>query len=182
MEKRVPVRISVIGKPDDSYFVDDTIATPSSVTICGPETAVETIDEISTKPVDCSGRSASFKKEIAPDLKDGVKVCSKEGIILAEIYLAEKVVTRRFLDLLVEGRNTPLDYRITPRTLTLEIKGPQNILSNLEPQKDIRVSVELTNLKPGVYVRRAVISLPVKTTLVNVEPELFTVKISDQKP
>jgi hypothetical protein len=43
------------------------------------------------------------------------------------------------------------------------------------------VLVELKNLSPGVYVRRATITLPVKTTLVKVEPELFTVKIIGRK-
>jgi hypothetical protein len=39
------------------------------------------------------------------------------------------------------------------------------------------VLVELKDLNPGVYVRRAAITLPVKTSLVIVEPELFTVKV-----
>jgi YbbR domain-containing protein len=101
---------------------------------------------------------------------------------MAEIYFAAKVVTKRFAGILVQGQNAPAPYEfnISPGTLTLEIKGPLNIIDNLQPQKDIQVFVELKNLKPGVYVRRATISLPVKTTLVNVEPELFTVKISDK--
>ena len=100
---------------------------------------------------------------------------------MAEIYFAAKIVTKRFAGILVQGQNTPYRFDISPGALTLEIKGPLNIIENLQPQKDIQVFVELKNLKPGVYVRRATISLPVKTTLVNVEPELFTVKISGQK-
>ena len=182
LKKKVPVRVSVTGNPTGSFFVDSAIARPSSMAICGPETVVAAIDEILTKPIDATGRSEPFKKEIAPDLAEGVEICSAPAIILAEIYFAEKLIVRRFADILVEGQNTQFNYNITPRTLTLEIKGPQNVISNLQPQNDIRVSVELKNLKPGVYVRRAVISLPVKTTLVNVEPELFTVKVSGEKP
>ena len=182
MKKKVPVRVSVTGNPAGSFFVDSAIAKPSSLSICGPETVMDAIDEILTKPIDATGRSESFKKEIAPDLAEGVEICSAPIIILAEIYLAEKVVTRQFAEIMVEGQNTPFDYSITPRTLTLKIKGPQNIISNLQPKNDIRVSVELKDLKPGVYVRRAEISLPVKTTLVNVEPELFTVKVIGDKP
>jgi YbbR domain-containing protein len=176
-QKQVPVKVSVSGNPPGSYFINGTLAEPSSVLICGPETIVDLVDEIRTKAIDVNGRSETFKKEIALELAAGVKVCSSSGIILAEIFFAEKDVTRRFTNVPVEGRNTPFVFNISPPGITIEIKGPQNIVENLHPEKDIQVRMELKNLNPGVYVRRATITLPVKTTLLNVEPELFTVKI-----
>jgi YbbR domain-containing protein len=177
LKKPVPVTISVSGKPAASFYVDDLLVKPSTVMICGPETVLGSIDAILTKPIDINGRSESFRKETALDLAAGVEVCASSGIILAEIYIAEKEITRRFTDILVEGENTPFDFRISPPTITIEIKGPQKIVENLQPQKDIRVRVELKDLNPGVYVRRATIILPVKTSLVIVEPKLFTVKL-----
>jgi YbbR domain-containing protein len=182
LKKRLQVKVAVSGEPDSRYFINDMLARPSTMLICGPETIVGLVDEIFTKPIDVTARSESFKKEIAVDLARGVEPCFSSNIVQAEIYLAAKLVTRRFAGILVQGQNAPYKFNISPGTLTLEIKGPLNIIDNLQPQKDIQVFVELKNLKPGVYVRRATISLPVKTTLVNVEPELFTVKISDQKP
>jgi YbbR domain-containing protein len=178
LKKRVPVKVAVSGEPDGSYFINDMLARPSTILICGPETAVALVDEIFTKTIDVTARSESFKKEIAIDLVQDVEPCFSSNIVMAEIYFAPKVVTKRFAGILVQGQNAPDEFNISPGTLTLEIKGPLNIIDNLQPQKDIQVFVELKNLKPGVYVRRATISLPVKTSLVNVEPELFTVKIS----
>jgi YbbR domain-containing protein len=177
LKKQVPVKVAVSGDPAGSYFINGTLAKPSMMLICGPETAIGLVDEIFTKPIDVTARSESFKKEIVVDLAEGIETCSSSGIVLAEIYFAAKVATKRFVGVLVQGKNTPYEFSVSPRTLTLEIKGPLNIINNLQPQKDIRVFVELENLKPGVYVRRAAISLPVKTTLVSVEPELFTVKV-----
>lgn len=182
LKKQVPVKVAVSGDPAGSYFINGTLAKPSMMLICGPETAIGLVDEIFTKPIDVTARSESFKKEIAVDLAEGVETCSSSGIVLAEIYFAAKVATKRFVGVLVQGKNTPYEFSVSPRTLTLEIKGPLNIINNLQPQKDIRVFVELENLKPGVYVRRAAISLPVKTTLVSVEPELFTVKVIGDIP
>jgi len=181
LKKQVPVTIAVSGEPAGSYSINGTLAKPATMLICGPETAVGLVDEIFTKPIDVSARSESFKKEIAVDLAEGVEICSSSNIVLAEVYFAAKVSTKRFAGILVEGKNTLYEFNISPGTLTLEIKGPLNIINNLQPQKDIHVFVELENLKPGVYVRRAAISLPLKTTLVNVEPELFTVKIFGEK-
>ena len=42
---------------------------------------------------------------------------------------------------------------------------------------NIAVSVDLKDLNPGRYECRASITLPVKTTLVAVDPEIFTVTI-----
>jgi len=182
LKKQVPVMISVSGKPAASFFVDDLLPKPSTVMLCGPETVLGAIDAVLTQPIDVSGRSESFKKETALDLRAGVEVCASSGIILAEIYIAEKEITRRFADLLVEGDNTPFNFSISPSTITIEIKGPQKIVENLQPGKDIRVLVELKDLNPGVYVRRATITLPVKTSPVIVEPKLFTVKIIGDKP
>jgi YbbR domain-containing protein len=182
IKKQVPVKVVVSGDPAGSYSIDGALAKPSTLFICGPEAVVRFVDEIFTKPVDITARSESFKKEIAVDLAEGVEICSSSGIVRAEIYFAAKVATKRFAGILVQGKNTPHEFSITPSTLTLEIKGPLNIINNLQPSKDIDAYVELENLKPGVYVRRAAISLPVKTTLVNVEPELFTVKIGGGKP
>jgi YbbR domain-containing protein len=181
MKKQVPVTVVVSGEPAGNYSINGILAKPATMLICGPETSVGLVDEIFTKPIDVSARSESFKKEIAVDLAEGVEVCSSSNIVLAEVYFAEKVSTKRFAGILVQGKNTIYEFNISPGTLTLEIKGPLNIINNLQPQKDIHVFVELNNLKPGVYVRRAAISLPLKTTLVNVEPELFTVKIFGEK-
>jgi len=181
LKKQVPVMISVSGKPAASFFVDDLLAKPSMVMICGPETVLDPIDAILTQPIDINGRSESFKKETALDLGAGVEVCASSGIILAGIYIAGKEITRRFTDILVGGENTPFNFSISPPTITIEIKGPQKIVENLHPQKDIRVRVELKDLNPGVYVRRATITLPVKTALVIVEPKLFTVKLINRK-
>jgi len=177
LKKQLPVMISVSGKPAASFYIDDLLAKPSTVMMCGPETVLGSMDAILTKPIDINGRSESFRKETALDLAAGVEVCASTGIVLAEIYIAEKEITRRFTDILVEGQNTPFNFSIFPPTITIEIKGPQKIVENLQPEKDIRVRVELKDLNPGVYVRRATITLPVKTSLVIVEPKLFTVKL-----
>ena len=176
-KKKVPVKVAVSGDPANPYFISATLAEPTSVSLCGPEAVIGLIDQVLTKPIDVTGRSESFKKEIALALTAGVQVCFESGIILAEITITEKDIIRRFTDILVAGQNTPFEFSISPSSITVEIKGPQNIVENLQPQKDIQVLVELKDLNPGVYVRRATIKLPLRTTLINVEPELFTVKI-----
>ena len=97
--------------------------------------------------------------------------------ILAHIDIAEKLITRSFRDLPLKGRNTGLPYSITPPAISLDVKGPANIVNVLETSEVFVVYVDLEGLKPGVFVRRATIVLPVTTALVGVETRTFTVTI-----
>ena len=130
-----------------------------------------------TKAVDISGAVKSFKKEITLDLPEMIDIVFPSGIIHAEIFLKEEFAIKKISNIPVKGKNTKYSYSITPLSINIEIKGPVSILEKLKVKKEIKVYVDLKGLKPGIYVRRAAITLPVKTTLAGVEPEIFTVKI-----
>ena len=55
------------------------------------------------------------------------------------------------------------------------------MINELYGSNGVQVYVDLKGLKPGVYKKRATITLPVKTTLIDAKPEIFKVKIMDQK-
>jgi YbbR domain-containing protein len=177
IQKEVPVVISFSGKPAPGFFVADAVAKPSSVILRGPEYVLGPIDKGLTKSILVKGLSESFKKEIALDLAEDLDIVSPSKIIIAEIFIEEKVVTRKFDGIIVEGKGTPYIYSITPPVINIKAKGPVNDIDKLQAENGIQVYVDLKGLSPGVYVRRAVISLPVNTTLVSVEPEIFTVTL-----
>ncbi len=178
--KELPVKIAYTGKPATGFSAAGAVAKPLSVTVRGPESVLLPITEILTKPVDIKGLSESFKKEIALNLPENIEIVSPSGVVSAEIFIQETIVTRTFNDIVVEGKNSPFQYSITPAVIHMEVKGPENSLESLKDQKGFQVYVDLKGLKPGVYVRPAVITLPVNTTLVSVNPERFTVKIKSK--
>lgn len=180
VERKLPVIITFSGKPASGFLVADAVAKPSSVILRGPESILGFLEEVPTKPIDINGLSESFKRETALYLAEEIDVLSSSGIILAEIFIEEKIVTKEFHDIPVEGKDSPYIYNITPPAINIVVKGPVNILEKLHRKNGLKVYVDLKELKPGVYVRRAAITLPVKTTLVGVKPEIFTVEISDR--
>ena len=68
-------------------------------------------------------------------------------------------------------------FKISPPAIEITVKGPARSVNFLPSDPDFDVYVDLKGLVPGVYVRRAVILLPLPTTLVKATPELFTVHI-----
>ena len=181
IKKELPVKISFSGKPAKGFIVSGAVAKPSSVIIQGPENILGPMDKVLTKPIEIKGLSESFKKEVALDLVEDLEIISPSEIIFAEILIEEKIVNKKFFDIPVEGKNSPFSYMITPPTLNIEVKGPVNIIEKLHTEKWITVYVDLKGLTPGIYVKRATITLPVKTTLIGVTPEIFTVKIGKEK-
>ncbi|MGD9384184.1 MAG: CdaR family protein [Desulfobacterales bacterium] len=178
IKKELPVKILFSGKPATGYTVSGAVAKPLSVILQGPENILGPMDKVLTKPIEIKGLSESFKKEVALDLVEDLEIISPSEIIFAEISIEEKIVTQNFFDIQVEGKNSPFRYMITPPAINIEVKGPVNIIEKLHTEKGITVYVDLKGLPPGTYVKSAIITLPVKTALIGVTPETFTVKIS----
>ena len=178
IKKELPVQILFSGKPASGFTVSGAVAKPSSIILQGPENILGSMDKVLTKPIEIRGLSESFKKGVALDLVENLEIISPSEIIFAEISIKEKIVVQKFFDLQVEGRNSPFSYLITPPAINIEVKGPVHIIEKLHTGKWIKVYVDLKGLPPGTYVKRATITLPVKTALIGVTPEMFTIKIS----
>ncbi len=180
IQKQVPVVVTVSGKPKAGFLVSDAYAQPAYVRLRGPQSRFAALEKISTRPVDVSGQSQPFKKEVSLVLPKSLKPFESSGVVVARIVINQKIVIRTFKNVAVGERNTPWPCVIRPATLTVQLKGPENLLAGLFAGSGPDVYVDLKGLAPGVYVRRAVIALPLGTTLVHAAPELFTVSI--QKP
>ena len=172
------MKIAFSGEPAAGFAVVNALAKPLSVILQGPENVLSSIEEILTKPIDIKGLSGSFKKEIALDLPEDIESAAHSGIILAEVFIKEKIVTQIITDIIVNGKGTSYDYSIKPPIIDIEVKGPGHIIGKLHKKTGVKVYVDLEGLNPGVYIRRATITLPVKITLIRVKPEIFTVKIN----
>lgn len=175
--KEVPVEIVLTGKPALGYGITGFVSRPLSAVLRGPESHLGQRIKIPTKPIDITGLSETFRKETTLDLPEGLNVVSGSKIVTAEIFIEEKIETREFQDLVVEGKDASHAFSVTPAVVSIQVKGPINVLEKLQAEKGIGVYVDLKGLAPGVYVRRATITLPVNTTLVGVRPEIFTVKL-----
>ena len=177
IEKAIPIKLEVIGQVARGFRQTDAVVRPQIIRIKGPETVLEGINEIRTKPVDITGLTDSFKKEIALAVDHQLDITLPDTSIVVEIAIESKIGTKIFDNLPITAVNTPYRYRITPPNVHLTIKGAVTVLDTIDAERDIRVYLDLKDLEPGIYVRRALINLPVKTTLAGVEPQLFTVNL-----
>ena len=181
IKKKLPVNITLTGKPAKGYMVVGAKAEPMSVILRGSEDTLGNMNKVSTKPINIKGFSNSFKKNVALDLLENLKLVDSSKIILADVVIKEQLTTQTFDNIPVQGDGGLYVYRITPPTITIKVKGPVNMIEKLYGGSGIQVYVDLKGLTPGVYHKRATITLPVKTTLIDAKPESFKVKIIDRK-
>jgi YbbR domain-containing protein len=181
IKKNLPVRISLTGKPAKGFEVVRTKAEPAWVMLRGSVATLGPMDEVSTKLIDITGLSGSFKKKVALNLKENLQMVDSSEIVLARVVITEQVVDKIFNHVPVIGKQTPYAYRIMPPTITIKVKGPTHLMNKLSEGSDIQAYIDLEGFKPGKYKKRATITLPVKTTLIDAKPEIFDINISNRK-
>lgn len=178
-QKTLPVYIAIAGKPAAGYTVIDTFAVPGKVTVSGPENKLSGMERVMTKPIFIEGIADSAKRETALDLPPGVRVIGLDKAVAADIRIGEKTDRRTFANIRVIARGTGHAAVFSPPDITLDVEGPANALAQLNQASDITAYVDLQGIKPGVYVKRASISLPLSITLIKAKPELFTVSVKE---
>ena len=174
--KRFPVQVVTTGKPASGYRLTGKRVEPDHVLLSGPSQTIRNLKVLYTKPIDLALSRESFKKEVALDLNESL--VNRSGKIFATIEVKEKIVIRKIKNIPVKGIGTKRFFKILPEIMDIEIKGPESSVRLNHIKEKIKVFIDMNGLKKGMYVRRAVISIPIEFTLVKAKPANFTVNIN----
>jgi hypothetical protein len=123
------------------------------------------------------GLTETVKKKVALNLNHDPHVRAVgEGLVEIEIVVEQKTA-EKWLDMAVRPSGGKHQCVITPDRIAVLLKGPVYTLEKVGGGNCVDVYVDLADLKPGTYVRRAVIKPPLDTTVLKAKPEVFTVKV-----
>ena len=175
--KTVEVLAVLAGKPAPGSAVVAVKLKPDRIVLRGPVTMLAGIDTVKTRPINLETASESFKKEVPLNLPEDIAVEPPLRIVVADIVVKERIITRVLENIPVKGKGTTAGHQIQPGAITLTVSGPESIINAIESDPAFAVSVDLNGLTPGDHTLTAAINLPVQTTLVQVSPERFSVTI-----
>ena len=179
MEKLVPVVPDLNNHPTPGHVVSTVVASPSSIKLTGPASMLEKISAVRTTPIDLAGLTEPTKKSVALNLNHSPYVQPVEDILVeVEIMVKERII-EKWVETQVQAAGNDHRYHIRPERIELLLRGPENTMKDLVQGSGIQARVDLKGLKPGTYVRHAVIELPLSTKLVEAKPEVFTVEVLD---
>ncbi|ACN13618.1 conserved hypothetical protein [Desulforapulum autotrophicum HRM2] len=177
MVKRLPVHVPYAGEAAPGFTALDAATDPGVVEVTGPQSTLEPLMFIMTKPVDITNAKEGFKKNLPLDLSPSTSVDPSTAIVVADIPIVETITTQNFKNLTVATINSTNPTSVIPPTMEIKVKGPVNTLKKDGIKEAFKIYIDLEGLAPGVYVRRAAITLPVGLMLADTKPELFTVTI-----
>lgn len=169
------------GDPAPGFAVAAVRLKPDHVRLTATPDFFEALGTVRTHPINLNGASESFKQEIPLNLPKAILVDPPSRIVVAEIDILPRTITRRLENLPLTAKGTELTYRIEPESISLSVSGPEAVVSKIESDPAFSVTIDLEGLEPGAHRLKAAIKLPLDTTLVQAAPELFTVTINKQK-
>ncbi len=178
MVKRLPVHVPYTGEAAPGFTALDAATDPGVIEVTGPQSTLSPMRFIMTKPVDITNAKEDFKKNLPLDLSPSASVAPSTAIVVADIPIVETITTQDFKDLTVATINSSSPASVVPPTMEIKVKGPVNTLKKDGIKEAFKIYIDLEGLAPGVYVRRAAITLPVGLILADTKPELFTVTIN----
>jgi YbbR domain-containing protein len=177
VRKTVGVVAVLSGTPAPGFAVTRVVLKPDRLVLCGTADMLADIETVRTHPIDLEGAAESFKKEVPLNLADAIAVEPSLRIVIADVSIQERIVTRVLENIPVTGLPDAVDAQISPATITLTVSGPEAVVNAVENRLDFSVTIDLNDLSPGTYSLNAAIHLPVQVSLDQVSPEQFSVTI-----
>lgn len=177
VRKTVGVVAMLAGTPAPGYAVIRVVLKPDRIVLRGTAEMLDGLETVRTGAIDLEGAAESFKKEVPLILPEAIQVEPSLRIVIADVQVQERIVTRVMEDIPVAGLNANGAFQIQPETITLTISGPEAIVNAVERDPAFSVAIDMTDMAPGNHLRTATIHLPVEVSLDQVSPEAFSVTI-----
>jgi YbbR domain-containing protein len=165
LQKTVPVRPRLLGRPGPGYEVSEVAAEPPEVRISGPKSRVQEVESAFTEPVSVEGAETDAVDNVNIGLEDPLLRIQGSPRVRVTARIRGVEHTRTFEGLPLEVRRGSASAR--PARVTVVLAGPAEVLDRVEdgavkPYVDAgqvdetgtaHVSVELAPGLSGVTVR-----------------------------
>ncbi len=182
--KTVSIVPQLTGAPADGYVVQQQVAVPASVIVDGPPEIIDKLLFLNTEPVDITGAKESLSRTVAiQDLPEGITLLDPQtNEIEVRVSIGTSGGTANVIPSMpVEVINTPANMQVTvdPTTVDIDISAASDTLASLTPE-DIRVTVDLAGLGPGVYTLTPNVEVPDNVNVIQLDPSRVVVLVSDR--
>ncbi len=146
LEKTVPVRPRLLGRPAAGFEVAESTANPAGVQVVGPKSRVHDMESAYTEPVSVEGARSNVVERVHVGLDD--PMLRIKGIPRAEVTVRVREVheTRTFTGLPIEVRNGAGQAR--PAQVRVVLSGPASLLERITPE-DVRQYLDASSDRPG---------------------------------
>ncbi len=146
LQKVVPVRPRLVGRPAPGYEVAEVTSDPAAVRIGGPRSRVQEVESAFTEPLSIEGAQSNVSDLVNMGLDDPMLRVLGSPRVRATVVIRE-VEGERALDavpVVVRGGGGA----VRPAAVRVVLAGPASSLQSLAPA-DVRPWVDLAAVAPG---------------------------------
>jgi len=179
LRKVVPVTPSFRGYLGPGYELSSFSLDPATEEISGPAGAVEHILDLSTDPIELSGKTSDFKSEVRIFAKDPLVQVSGRGtaVFSASILQSMDFKTFEAVPLTLVGLGQGLALGEQPAPCTLRVRSSAAILKDFVlPTGSVVLDLSAAP-EPGLYTLPLDARLPEGIALDSIEPPAVTVRV-----
>lgn len=158
--KSVGMTPSTVGEPANGTIITEIVVEPSKVLIGAKEDILNTIETIAIDPINVSGQSKTFTKDISLTAPEGFYFLDNSGKVKVTVSI-ENPVEKSFTIDKVSAKNIAAGQvmsKIKDTRVIVKLGGASSVLNSLNAAQ-IEAFVDCTNLAPGEY------ELPIQTNL-----------------
>ena len=129
--KTVPIKINTTGTLSSGLRLKSISSTTTEIGITGPESALNSINEIGTETINLSEIKDSTNIDVALGIPDGILIHNGENSITVSIVV-EKVQTKEFIiDYSMIGQQEGITVVPDNNKVTITVSGFEDVLNSL---------------------------------------------------
>lgn len=180
VQKTVQVFANIKGFPARGYQLGQYLLTPDQVVVEGPQSRVDAVADVSTDPIDLTGKSADFTARVELDVTDPtIRIIGNESVEFHGMVQPIVIIkTIEPIDIVPMDLAPDLRLRADVTTGSIRVQGNQLAVERIKPG-DITLSIDCAQIRgPGVHVLPTKPTVPPGITVLGFSPQTVTLTIT----
>lgn len=166
----VPVEVTVTGNLLKGLSLEEVGVFPRTVNVSGPASEISSLKRVKSYPVDLGDFPQTGHRIIPlrqPSANSKLEVDQVKVTVLVSGDRIRRVLSEQPVELRGGAAN---DVDIAPRFVSINLEGPQAIISNLD-QASVETYIEVNSLEKGALGAKSVEVAPIAgVTIVDIKP------------
>lgn len=179
ISKRLTVKLSLKGSPEQNYEVYETVIDPPGIEVTGPESVISQIDDIFTNSIQIENRKTGFSGTVDLLAANSLISIAGNSKITYSVKIREMLETKTFQDikLYFDGLSDELEIpsEIPPGNVT--VRGAKSVVAAWKPALNA-LRVLCGNIeKEGIYSLPVQAVIPGKLELIDANPKNIQIEV-----
>jgi YbbR domain-containing protein len=147
--KAVPVVPTIVGEPRFGYSLLGVQVNPATVSIRGDPRILETVQRVTTEPINLSGATRDITQDVPVVTPPGIEVGTRVRVSI-QIAPAVAITVLRGVRVQVLGVPAGTSVDLQPATLQVRVSGPVMLVSRLRAD-EMTATLQTADLPTGQH-------------------------------